>query len=88
MLQRDIMCGEGGTYYTQLPYREDETFYEREVLRVCPNAFIKRTVNKHYGYQVKLRKYLIFSESLGLTHYFKDQAWQSAYAKLKELGKL
>lgn len=86
---RDISYdGGGGGYYIHTPYREDEDFYEKEVRRICPNAFMKRTVDKQYVYQIRLRKCLFFSEPLGLTHWFKDQAWMSAYAKLKELGKL
>lgn len=90
---RDIMF-EGGSsdYYTVTPYREDEDFYEKEVMRVCPNAFMKRSTETYsihrssYVYQIRLRKWLFLSEPLGQKHFFKD--WCSAYAKLKELGKL
>ena len=91
---RDIMF-EGGSsdYYTVTPYREDEDFYEKEVMRVCPNAFMKRSTDilsteTYYVYQIRLRKWLFLSEPLGQKHFFKDQTWCSAYAKLKELGKL
>ena len=86
--QRDMTYEGGGDYNTIAPYREDEDFYEKEVMRVCPNAFMKRTTEKHYVYQIRLRKWLFWSEPLGEKHLFQDQPWRSAYAKLKELGKL
>jgi hypothetical protein len=88
--QRDMTYdgGGGNDYYTVTPYREDEDFYEKEVMRVCPNAFMKRTTDTSYVYQIRLRKWFFWSEPLGQKHFFKDQTWCSAYAKLKELGKL
>lgn len=58
---------------------------ESYVKRMCPNAFMKITIGKKpkwYIYQIRIRTGWFTSKPLGDEHYFRDQAWASAYKKL------
>lgn len=53
---------------------------KKRVLEKRPRAFLKRTTDKYYIYQVRARTGWLGlkTEELGDKHYFKDQAWLSA----------
>lgn len=55
---------------------------KRKVLELNPKAFLKRTVEKYYTYQVRIRTGWFSSKPLGNKHWFKDQAWRSALESL------
>jgi hypothetical protein len=65
----------------------DEKVCEDNVKSVCKNAFIRRTIKYgRYSYQVVVREFLFWFKPIGDSHTFKDQAWQSAYAMMREKG--
>lgn len=61
--------------------------YEKEVKKIHKSAFLRKTVSTWNVYQVCIPKYLILHEGIGDTHFFKDQAWESAYNKIMKIEK-
>lgn len=71
------MWEESGDQWVIDRYMSEEEA-KKKVLEKYPKAFIKRTVDKYYVYQVKVRTGWFSSKPLGDKHYFADQAWRSA----------
>ncbi len=79
---RDIDYDGSGGYYS-ITTTDDS--YEAAVKKLCPKAFMKRTVNDQYVYQIRKKTGWFSSEPIGDTHYWKDQAWESAYKSLMKI---
>ncbi len=62
----------------------DAEFYEQEVKKTHPKAFLRSRVVIDFGYQVRTPFLKIFSKPLGRVSFVKELAWQDAYEKIQK----